>query len=115
MFDNIGGKIKGLAVLICSIGIIASVLYGIVLISDAYYDIERIIGCLFIFVVPLLAWLSSCGIYGFGELIEKTCGIHDMMQAKFFVKVQSSKEENGFISEEHYQVKKPQLENETNE
>lgn len=115
MFENIGGKIKGLAVLVCSLGMIASVLYGIVLISDAYYDMEIISGCLFIFVGPLIAWLSSCGIYGFGELIEKICGIHDMMQAKFFVKIQNSKEENGFISEEHYHVKKSQLENETNE
>lgn len=115
MFDNIGGKIKGLAVLVCSFGIIASVLYGIILLSDAYYDIEKIIGCLFIFVGPLLAWLSSCGIYGFGELIEKTCGIHDMLQAKFFVKVQNSNGENGFVSEEHYQVKKSQVESEIKE
>ena len=80
MFDNIGGKIKTLAKVLCWIGIIASLVFAIVLWSqNNQYDyvtrartntigtglIVLVIGC-------LGSWMGSFFMYGFGELIEET-------------------------------------------
>ena len=73
MFDNIGGKIKTLAQVICWIGIIASVIWAISLWSQnsRYYNT---IGLGFGVLVggSLSSWLGSFFMYGFGELIEET-------------------------------------------
>ena len=68
MFDNIGGKIKGLASFLTWIGIIASVITGIIFIADDAGGM----GFLLIILGPLASWLSSLLLYGFGELIENT-------------------------------------------
>lgn len=68
MFDNIGGKIKAWASVIAWIGIIASILSGIVLCSS--YDI--LVGLLVAVVGSLSAWLGSFMQYGFGQLIENS-------------------------------------------
>lgn len=73
MYDNIGKKIKGLAMATCFIGIMAAVIYGLVLIS---LDEDFILfGILIMLIGSLVAWISSLCLYGFGELIEKTCAI----------------------------------------
>ena len=73
MYDNIGGKIKGLAIAIFIIETIAALITGIALIAS---DEDMIpIGFLAIVVVPLVAWVSSWLLYGFGELIDKACDI----------------------------------------
>ena len=67
MFDNIGGKIKTLALVCTVIGMIASVLWGLILLS------ERMV-LLGVFVAGLgclASWISSFLLYGFGELIEQ--------------------------------------------
>jgi len=76
MFDNIGGKIKALAKVFCWIGIIASVIYAIVNFvasgqtrnNDGYI----LAGYMFLFLGPLVSWISSFVLYGFGQLIENT-------------------------------------------
>lgn len=69
-FENIGGKIKTLAVIITVVGIGVSVFCGIFMLSKhAGY------GLLTIIAGSLVSWISSFFMYGFGELIEKTTEI----------------------------------------
>lgn len=73
MFDNIGGKLKGLAVIICVIGICCTAMLGIVQISiAAEAEEEEMIlnGFITIIVGSLASWIGSFFIYGFGELVE---------------------------------------------
>jgi hypothetical protein len=73
MYDNIGGKIKGLAKAVFIVEAIAAVITGIALMAS---DEDMIpIGLLVMVVGPLVAWASSWLLYGFGELIDKTCDI----------------------------------------
>lgn len=80
MFDNIGGKIKTLAMVLCVIGMIVSLVFAIVLWSqnDEYNYVTRtysntipagfgvlVGGC-------IASWIGSFFMYGFGELIEET-------------------------------------------
>ena len=70
MFSNIGGKIKALAVVICVLGIIASVIGGIYLIS--LHEELIVSGVLTIVIGSLVSWLSVLCLYGFGELVENS-------------------------------------------
>ena len=73
MYDNIGEKIKVVAVAGCILGIIASLIVGIPLISNAdRYNPTATMGWVIIIVGSLASWLGSFCLYGFGELIEKT-------------------------------------------
>ena len=77
MFDNIGSKIKGLASIITWIGIIISVILGIVLMCLGKTFV--IVGLCVLFFGALMSWISSFLLYGFGELIERTCRIDDYL------------------------------------
>ena len=71
MYDNIGEKIKNLALLIFVIGVIVSVIAGVaILLLDS--EIFIVLGILIIVAGSFIAWISSCFAYGFGELIDKT-------------------------------------------
>lgn len=73
MYDNIGGKIKGLAKAIFIIETIAAVITGIV---PMMIEEEFMPFCFLVMIVgPIVAWVSSWLLYGFGELIEKACDI----------------------------------------
>ena len=73
MYDNIGEKIKAVAVAGCILGIIASLIVGIPLIANAdRYNPTATMGWVNIIVGSLASWLGSFCLYGFGELIEKT-------------------------------------------
>ena len=73
MYDNIGGKIKGLAKTIFIVESIATVITGIALMAT---DEDMIlVGLLVAILGPIVAWVSSWLLYGFGELIDKTCDI----------------------------------------
>ncbi len=87
MFNNIGGKIKGLARFICWIGIILSILIGVIMILGGDVDVSGIEGAeaaaslqsmgwvggvLFIIIGCLASWIGSFFTYGFGQLIENT-------------------------------------------
>lgn len=75
MYNNIGGKIKGLAKFICWLGIIASVGGGVTMFIVAgnmysYYQTPYILGGIGIIIMgSIFAWLGSLLVYGFGELI----------------------------------------------
>lgn len=87
MFNNIGGKIKGLAKFMCWVGIIICVILGFLIISSSYsgyyYYYSRqgmiVIGVLIMVGGSIISWLSSLLIYGFGELVENTSIIRRKM------------------------------------
>ena len=109
MYDNIGGKIKGLARAIFFIEAIGSIITGIAL--GVEYEFCFII-CL---IGPLVAWISSWLLYGFGELVDKACDIEcntrggdrkSEAQAKIDAERISKIEKlrsQGLITEEEYQ------------
>lgn len=84
MFDNIGGKIKTLAKVLCWIGIAFSVITGIAVmfgsVSSVSYNGSRyatggssvVAGILIIVLGCLFSWLGSFFAYGFGQLIENS-------------------------------------------
>lgn len=86
MFDNIGGKIKTVAATIAWLGIIGSIIIGIIIIAeanDSYYPsaTETLSGWLVIIVGSLSSWVSSFTLYGFGQLIENTDAISSEMES----------------------------------
>ena len=71
MYDNIGGKIKGLATAQCLIGALISIFAGMALVLNR----EALLGLVVMILGSLCSWIFSFLIYGFGELIEKTAQI----------------------------------------
>lgn len=68
MYDNIGGKIKGLATAAFIVEAIASFIGAIAFMSmDSDY---ALVGLLIMIVGPLVAYVSSWLLYGYGKLIE---------------------------------------------
>ena len=80
MFENIGGKIKGMAKFFCWAGIILSVIIGIIYLSNSnrYQDLTTQ-GIIVLIVGPLCSWLGSLMTYGFGELIERAKSIDEKL------------------------------------
>lgn len=79
MFNNIGGKIKALAKIVCWLGIIASVLSGIILIAAGGTQ-NIVTGIVTIVVGALSSWIGSFLVYGFGELIDNTAALKENKQ-----------------------------------
>ena len=71
MFNNIGRKIKTLAQVICGIGIITSLIVGLIVILLGEGS-APIIGLLIIIFGPFVSWVSSFMTYGFGQLVENS-------------------------------------------
>ena len=71
MYDNVGGKIKGLAKATFMVEAIVAVIIGIVL----WINTEEWWCALILFCGPIVAWVSSWLLYGFGEIIDKLCDI----------------------------------------
>ena len=85
MFDNIGGKIKGLAKFNFGLGMSGSIIFGVMCLSAIMRDSANagkafIVGMVICLGGTLLAWLSSLTLYGFGELIEKVCLIEKYLR-----------------------------------
>lgn len=89
MFNNIGGKIKGLAKFMCWLGIIVSVIAGIILIIGAtnrngyysYTDTNMIItGILVMVMGSILSWIGSFVLYGFGELVDNSSRLVELKE-----------------------------------
>ena len=80
MFDNIGGKLKGLAKIITVLGIIISVIYGISLIVTGISQrafLVVLLGVLLMIGGSIISWALSLGLYAFGELVENSKVIAD--------------------------------------
>ncbi len=85
MYKNIGGKIKGLAVFFCVIGILTSIVIGVLAMVGAsefsYFDDSVAVmgvfgGLLTIIVGSLISWVSSFLLYGFGQLVQNSDRIY---------------------------------------
>ena len=111
MYDNIGGKIKGLAKGIFIAMAILGFLTGVVFIA---IDKDMAwLGLLCIALYPLIGWISSWMLYGFGEIIDKLTVIESNTRAdkKNPVSVELSERARkleklcaqGLITEEEYQ------------
>lgn len=77
MFNNIGGKIKGLARVFCTISIIIALVVGISIIAIGVgmrNGGEGIIalGIAILIAGSVLAWVGSFLLYGFGQLVENS-------------------------------------------
>ncbi len=69
-FNNIGGKIKGLAKAAFIVEAIAAVLSGIVMFIE---DDDMFFAAVLVAIVgPIVAWVGSWLLYGFGQLIENS-------------------------------------------
>ena len=68
MFENVGAKIMGVAKVICWVGIIISVIMGLIMMAAG----GVLYGILTIAVGSIMSWLGSLTTYGFGRLIENT-------------------------------------------
>ena len=80
MFDNIGSKIKTVAQVVCWIGIICSVISGIVMMATD--EDLAFLGFMIIVIGSLISWVSSFTLYGFGQLIENS---DKMVQSKSII------------------------------
>ena len=70
MFENIGKKIKKLAQFYTGIGIVVSIILGII---TATIDPEMgLFGLILVIVGSIASWLSSLVLYGFGQLVDNT-------------------------------------------
>ena len=73
LYGNIGGKIKGLAFASAIVGAIGAVIGGIIF---ATVDDDFIFfGIITVLLGPIVAWVSSWVLYGFGEII---CHLDDI-------------------------------------
>lgn len=79
MFNNIGRKIKTFAKVMCWIGIIASVVAGLVMIATSFSSYAPAAGIaagiLTAVLGSLFSWVGSFMMVGFGELVENTAEI----------------------------------------
>ncbi len=69
-YDNIGEKIKDWAKWVFAVEAIAAVIIGIVLISQD--EDLLLVGLLVMVLGPIVAWVSSWILYGYGQLIENS-------------------------------------------
>lgn len=77
LFDNIERKIMGLAKVTFWLGTIASILCAVCfLLSESWLGSRHgeliLVGVAFLIFGPLLSWVESFAIYGFGKLIENS-------------------------------------------
>jgi hypothetical protein len=112
MYTNIGKKIKSLAVVICIVFIVLSVLIGLV--AMAYDDKLIPIALLAIIAAALISWLSSFVLYGFGELVENSAKIAAQKEPQHSIRQANTYQQNaeayrlqklfaqGAITEEEY-------------
>lgn len=115
MYKEIGKKIKKLAIVIFVLEAIVFFIGGIFLM--AINNDLFLVGILMMIIGPLLAWVSSFILYGFGELIDKTSEIaNNTSKARANVVLENSSKqssneelkkllEKGLISEDEYRQK----------
>ena len=73
MYDNIGSKIKIAAQTAFMLGVIGSIIFGLVICFGS--EDFNAIGILYILLGGIISWISTLLMYGFGELIERVCSI----------------------------------------
>ena len=79
MFNNIGGKIKGLAKFVCWMGILSSIFVSFPMMASKDSPSGLFIGLIVLIGGCLLSWIGSFFTYGFGELISRAASIDDKL------------------------------------
>jgi hypothetical protein len=83
MFKNIGKKIKGLAIIICVINILISIILALLICNN----IEKkfvVLLLIFIGIVSfgiLMAWISAMFVYAFGQLVDNSDAITSVLRS----------------------------------
>lgn len=83
MYNNIGGKIKGLAIGTFIFEAAGSIITGTILLLMGLLDGDEgllLSGTLTTFCGPIVAWVSSWLLYGFGQLISNSDEVVSMMK-----------------------------------
>ncbi len=90
MFNNINGKVKGLAKVICILGIIVSVISGIAIMAgggsiSSYYGSSSggaffLSGLLVMVLGSVCSWAGSLALYAFGEMGENVEAIRRKLE-----------------------------------
>ena len=122
MFDNIGTKIKKLALVTFWVGVVASAFLGL---SLLIWSAERgggswLTGLFIVAVGCLISWIGCFALYGYGELIEKTAAIYDNTRLSGSASTQGSDKStkaaflgelrnSGVLTEEEYKRKLNEL------
>lgn len=86
MYNAIGKKIKFLAQFLFAVPTTIAFIIGFVLLFKNAWVISLIL----VVVIPLISWISSWFLYGFGEIIDKLCDIE-----------QNTRNANSYIEETH--------------
>ena len=113
MYKNIGKKIKFFAALVGYLGVIGSIIIGIVittLLDDNYLTSDvSYLGIIIGIVSALICWVSQYIIYGFGELVDNSTQINKKLsysssENDMSEKIEKLKEwrTKGLITEEEY-------------
>lgn len=81
MFNNISGKIKLIAKIMCWVGIIFCGAAAIILLFAGVItdDIEQIQLAIMSIIMGLVSYVCSCLVYGFGQLIENTSSLNGIV------------------------------------
>ncbi len=117
MYENIGGKIKTLAKVICWVEIIACVVGGIVLCcigaDSRGGEILVLSGVALMILGPLFSWVGSFLLYGYGDLISRVQSIEGKLNGSDGSNGEPEKDSRiaeleglknqGLISEEEFQ------------
>lgn len=117
IYRNIGGKIKGLAKWTFIISTIAAEIGGLVMLIEGIDYAEELIPLALLTMVigPIIMWISTWTLYGFGEIIDKLCEISRNTSGGSVKSQVQAKEDTerinqfenlraqGLISEEEYQ------------
>jgi hypothetical protein len=90
MYENIGMKIKNLSKLIFGLETALAIIIALIYLFGE--GIAIFIGLLILIIGPIVAWLSSLVLYGFGELIDKTSEV--AKNTRYFKKMLSSTEDD---------------------
>ena len=72
LYNNIGKKIKILAFCSFIVGAILSVVFGLYYMFQNNGEYDQLTGFMLLVFGPAVAWVNSCLLYGFGELVEHT-------------------------------------------
>ena len=75
LYSNIGSKIKNWAKWVFIVEAISSVIGAICMMASAEDSWMLVVGMIVLVVGPLIAWVSSWLLYGFGEIIVKLTAI----------------------------------------
>ena len=77
MYNNIGKKIKILAKVIFGVEAVLTFIIGLALLGE-----DAVSGLLVLIIGPIIGWVSSWVLYGFGELVENVKEIKEVLPKK---------------------------------